>query len=353
MLFAFVLRNRQIIFNAFQIATICLNISSHRHFCVIHIMQIDFFLFRVCQRFCLSSCLSSFKCNRFPKITIFVCWHHVWIKAQNILITDAVRNAVPVQLIAEHIRSSAHFLLIFIVDRRAGKAKKHGVRESLFNSPQHFAKHITMSFINDKYNPFILNQFDVVRIEAIFFFHTAHFLNRCDNQRVCGIIAPQFCYENIRVFCSLHRVCIVGKPAIVQQGLRAKFNSVHQEYNLVGILGSCNQLSRFEAGQCFSGTGGVPDVAAHLIPISPSAHSNAAGNTRSRIILIAAHNLQNTVGIVGNGIEADQLVCHRDGKQILCKIFCVMVSSALETFRSIIFSISSPSRYVSKSANAD
>ena len=35
------------------------------------------------------------------------------------------------------------------------------------------------------------------------------------------------------------------------------------------------------------------------------------------------------------------------------KIFCVIVSSALETFRSIIFPISSPSRYVSKSANAD
>ena len=60
---------------------------------------------------------------------IFVCWHHVWIKAQNILITDAVRNAVPVQLIAEHIRSSAHFLLIFIVDRRAGKAKKMAFRK--------------------------------------------------------------------------------------------------------------------------------------------------------------------------------------------------------------------------------
>ena len=68
----------------------------------------------------------------------------------------------------------------------------------------------------------------------------------------------------------------------------------------------------------------MPDVAAHLIPISPSAHSNTAGNTRSRIILIAAHNLQNTVGIVGNGIEADQLVCHRDGKQILCNVLPVV-----------------------------
>ena len=177
MLFAFVLRNRQIIFNTIQIITICLDISGHRHFGVIHIMQIDCFLFGICQRFCLSSCLSSFKCNCFPKITIFVCWHHVWIKAQDILVPDAVCNAVPVQLIAEHIRSSAHFLLIFIVDRCAGKTKKHGVRESCFDSTQHFAKYIAVSFINDKHDPFVLNQFDVMRIEAVFFFHTAHFLN--------------------------------------------------------------------------------------------------------------------------------------------------------------------------------
>ena len=39
MLFAFVLRNRQIIFNTFQIVTICLDITGHRHFCVIHIMH--------------------------------------------------------------------------------------------------------------------------------------------------------------------------------------------------------------------------------------------------------------------------------------------------------------------------
>ena len=122
----------------------------------------------------------------------------------------------------------------------------------------------------------------------------------------------------------MYRVCIVSKPAIIQQRLRAKFNSVHQEYNLVGILGSCNQLSRFEAGQCFSGTGGVPDVAAHLILISPATHGNAACNTRSRIILIAAHNLQNAVSIIGNGIETDQLVRHRDGKQILCNVLPVV-----------------------------
>ena len=122
----------------------------------------------------------------------------------------------------------------------------------------------------------------------------------------------------------MYRVCIVSKSAIIQQRLRAKFNSVHQEYNLVGILGSCNQLCGFEAGQCFSGTGSVPDVTAHLILISPTPHSNAAGNPGSRIILIAAHHLQNAVGIVSNGIETDQLVCHRDGKQILRNVLPVV-----------------------------
>ena len=87
------------------------------------------------------------------------------------------------------------------------------------------------------YYPLLLNLPDVVPLEAIGLLHTAHFLNRGDNQGIRGGIAPEFCHEAIRAFGGLHGVRIVGEPAIIQQRLRAEFHSVHQEYNLVGIVG--------------------------------------------------------------------------------------------------------------------
>ena len=68
----------------------------------------------------------------------------------------------------------------------------------------------------------------------------------------------------------------------------------------------------------------MPDIAAILIFIRPTPHGNTAGNAGSRIVLVAAHDFQNTVGIVGHGVEADELMCHRDGKQVFGNVLPVV-----------------------------
>ena len=68
----------------------------------------------------------------------------------------------------------------------------------------------------------------------------------------------------------------------------------------------------------------MPDIAAILIFIRPTPHGNTAGNAGSRIVLVATHDFQNTVGIVGHCIKTNQLVRHRDGEQILRNVLPVV-----------------------------
>ena len=161
-------------------------------------------------------------------------------------------------------------------------------------------------------------------IIAAVFLNAAHFLNGCNNQCVGRIVTFQFCHQNIGIFCVLYRTRIVGKAAIIHQRLGSQLYTVHQKHHFVGVLGTGNQLGRFETGQGLTGAGGMPDIAATLIFICPVPHGNAAGNAGSRVILIAAHDFQYPVSIVSYCVKSNQLVCHRDGEQILGNILPVV-----------------------------
>ena len=117
------------------------------------------------------------------------------------------------------------------------------------------------------------------------------------------------------IFSILHRIGRLSKGSVFLQRLRSKFDSVHQEYNLVSILGICNQLCGFKAGHGLAAAGRMPDIAAKLMLSVPLQLRHSVRDLACRIILIAAHDLQYTVRIIGNRIETNQLMRHRDGKQ--------------------------------------
>ena len=61
----------------------------------------------------------------------------------------------------------------------------------------------------------------------------------------------------------------------------------------------------------------MPDIAPELLACCPVIFRNTVRNLIRRIVLIAAHNLQYTIRIIGHRIEADHLMCHRNRQQPL------------------------------------
>ena len=59
----------------------------------------------------------------------------------------------------------------------------------------------------------------------------------------------------------------------------------------------------------------MPNIAATLFSAIPFCLRYHIRDGAGSVVLIASHYLQNTVSIIGNSIEPDELVCHRDGKQ--------------------------------------
>ena len=85
------------------------------------------------------------------------------------------------KFVSKHIRGSAHFLLVFLMDRCSRKPEEHGIGGGFFDGAQHLSKHVPVRLINDKNNPLIPNQFNVVGIIAAVFLNAAHFLNGSDD----------------------------------------------------------------------------------------------------------------------------------------------------------------------------
>ena len=157
MFFPLILGIGQIIFNALQVGPVRLNNTSHGHAGMIHIAQIDFFLFRVAHGCRFIWRLGLFEGNCFTQIAILIGRHHIRVKPQNIFVPDTVCNTVPVQLISKHIGSRAHFLLIFVMDWCPCKSEEHGIGKGFLDCSQHLAEHVPVRFVNDENNPLIPN----------------------------------------------------------------------------------------------------------------------------------------------------------------------------------------------------
>ena len=223
------------------------------------------------------------------------------------------------QLVAEHIRSVAAFSGVVFKDRCTAETKENCVWKGLLDVVHHITENCTVTFIYNEYDSFLVDSLNVTRIaSAVFCRNAAHFLDRSHDQCLGRIAAFQLVDQHNGVFRGLHIIAVICKSAIFLQRLGSELDSVHQKHNLIGVLAVGNELSGFERRHGFAAAGRVPDVAAQTIAPVPMDLGNAIGNTACRIILIAAHDLQNAVRAVRHSIKPDQLMRHGDGQQIRC-----------------------------------
>ena len=167
-----------IIFNALNIVAFGVEMPNHSNLICVHIFIEDFTLNRFGNCFFLCLCFCLFQSNNFSHIFIFESQYLVWVKAKNILVSDSIRNTVSVKFITKHSACSVLFLLVFVLNRRTGKAEEHCLWKCVFDCQQHISKSRAMSFIYDKHNTLFTDKFNVTSIQsACFVLNVTHFLN--------------------------------------------------------------------------------------------------------------------------------------------------------------------------------
>ena len=120
------------------------------------------------------------------------------------------------------------------------------------------------------------------------------------------------------------------KRTIVIKGLTPQGFSVNQKYHLIGIMGTSNKLSGFEAGQRLSGASRMPDMPAQNVRVRPVLIRNLAGDACSGIILVAAHHLERVILRIRNRIKADECVCHWDVQELCDDILPIVDGFVIE-----------------------
>ena len=65
-------------------------------------------------------------------------------------------NTLHKAIVSENRGSRIHLLLVFLLNRSAGKAKKDRFREGLLDGRQHFSEHGPVRLVYDEYQPFVI-----------------------------------------------------------------------------------------------------------------------------------------------------------------------------------------------------
>jgi len=175
--------------------------------------------------------------HRLAEIRLLIGEHHIGIESEHVLIPDAVRDAVAVQLVPEDRRSGVLLLLVLFLNRRSSETKENGPRESVPDCQHHLAECRPVALIDDEHHPFRIDVVNCVRHGAAagILADTAHLLDRSDNQSVIRAVASQFVQQIGGVFCCLDRLIIGREPLILAKALRAEFDTVHQEDHFIGV----------------------------------------------------------------------------------------------------------------------
>ena len=282
-------------------------------------MHINFFLAVIGKDFGFILCFCLFKCNRFSQVFVFICRLRNAVKSEDIAVTHTVGNRIPCALkfIAEYISCGGILFLVDFKNRSARKTYENRAWECVFYRWKHTAEYTSVALVNDENNTLVINFFNIIIVYSVFCLDTAHFLNRGYNQSVAYIITFQLGNQHFSIFSWLNVICFIGKTSVFTQRLHSKFNSVHKENYLVGILGICNKLCGFETCHGLTRTGCVPYITAVNAFIVPLHLTDTTGNLTCSIILIASHNFKCVVGLICNRIETYHLVRHRNWQKPL------------------------------------
>ncbi len=304
----------QMVFDAGLIDAGAIPVSRHRH--IVHV-TIENILFLGVSKGFLRRCSFGFlKRDGLTQIAVAIGEHLVGIKAEHVLVADAVGDAVAVQLIAEDIGRGVVLADVLLVDGCAAETEEDRAGKALFDINKHVAKGGAVALINDEHDTLGAHSFEIVRFQPVLLIlESAHLLDRTHNERIGGIAALEFLHQHTRVFRGLHLVDVSGEVAVVLQRLCTKLDAVEQENHLVCIFGIGDELGRLEARHRLARSGGVPDVAAETVRVFPIRLRHFVGNGVSGVILITAHHFQHAVRLIRHRVKANELVCHRDGKQ--------------------------------------
>ena len=308
------------ILDATDTVSSAINHRTHGDLRLIHVMLEYFGLDRVGERIFRTLHLRLVESHGTSDFRILVRGHHVRIESEHIMVTDAVGDAVSVQATTEHHGGGGVLLLVFAQNGCACESEEQRVGEGTADDLQHVAEGGAMAFVHDEDDASCSKLIQPCLGDApLPCFHVAHLLDRGDDQSVVDIGAVEFIPQYAGVLRALHFRLAIGEATVFLQRLGAQFDSVHEKHDLVGVMRVSNELSRFEAGHGFSGTGSVPYIAAgsswHGGSLFPIAFSHHVGDGVRCEVLVAAQHFEASIRRVGDGVEADELVRHGNGQQ--------------------------------------
>ena len=174
-----------------------------------------------------------------------------------------------------------------------------------------------MALVHDEDDALVANALEVsLREAAVVIVDVAHLLDGGHYERVGVIVTLELRPEHVCVFGRLHAHRVIREVAVLVERLRAQLDSVHEEDHLVSVVRVGDELGTLEARHRLSRAGGVPHVASPCAFLVPPRLPHPVGDGRGSVVLVAAHDLERSILVVGNRVEAYELVGHGDGEQV-------------------------------------
>ena len=213
------------------------------------------------------------------------------------------------QLIAKQRGRGGVLLLVLVVDGRAGKPKEQRVRQSALNGGEHVTKGGAVCLIDDEHHTLGADDVQVGFLDGISI-NPAHLVQGGHDEG--GVLVLEQRYQRGSTGGIFHGDAVATVAFVVLQRLRAQLHTVEEEHYLVGVVGVCDKLRGLEAGNRLARAGGVPDVTAELVAAVPVVTVHTVSDTRGCVVLVRTHGQQVARGSVGDSVEANELVRHRN-----------------------------------------
>ena len=236
-------------------------------------------------------------------VPVKIAFHRLYVlnmETEDIVIEDSILDQIVMQTFPKQhfggLRDLALRLSVHFKTGRTGKAKELRFLEMPNNILVHISELAAVAFVNDEDNLFV-----TVCVHYLFVLRTlngiCHLLHCRDNELPVFIL--HLPHKNVCAICDINRASL--KLVKLFGCLRVQVLTVNKEDNLLDIRISCENLSSLKGCQRLSCAGGMPDISIAICERSLS-YKGFYG-----IHLIGAHNHQNLIRIVQNGIACQHL----------------------------------------------
>ena len=98
------------------------------------------------------------------------------------------------QFVAENGSRGIVSLLVFVVDRRAGKAEEDGLGEGILDGQEHFPEGVSVAFVDNENQTLLPYHVNGVFVLYLFLFDVAHLLNGGNDEHFVLVVAFQLLY---------------------------------------------------------------------------------------------------------------------------------------------------------------